>query len=82
MPNEDEVAAATERTKSKLEAIVNGKVSHVRTTHVDQPNRDATYIRYTPGQVDQQQNSGAQQRIIRMVDVQVSRAVAAAVPWP
>ncbi|EDQ89785.1 uncharacterized protein MONBRDRAFT_24891 [Monosiga brevicollis MX1] len=71
MPSEDTVEETTLKTKQALEELVNGKIQNVRTTHVDKVNRDATYIRYTPGQIDQQHNSGAQQRIIRMVDVQV-----------
>ena len=72
MPDEEAVAETTEKTRLALERIVTGKLQNIRTTHVDQVNRDATYVRYTPGQLDQSQNSGADQRIIRMVNVQVS----------
>lgn len=71
MPDEDAIREATEKTRAALEQRLSGQIQSIRTTHVDKPDRDATYIRYTPGNATADTNSGAGQRIIRMVNQQV-----------
>ncbi|CAG8468967.1 11662_t:CDS:2 [Ambispora gerdemannii] len=71
-PDEEEVKETTEKTREALEKIVQGKIKAAQPKNVksDQPS-EPTYIRYTPGQQGEAYNSGAKQRIIRMVDMPV-----------
>ncbi|CAG8432801.1 11481_t:CDS:2 [Diversispora eburnea] len=71
-PNEDEVKETTEKTRDALEKIVQGKIRAAQPKNVktDKPS-EPTYIRYTPGQQGESYNSGAGQRIIRMVEMPV-----------
>lgn len=71
LPDEDLVIETAEKTRAALEKLVSGKLAAAQSTSVAIHNRDATYIRYTPAQQGVAYNSGAQQRVIRMVDVQV-----------
>lgn len=73
MPDEEAVREATEKTRLALEQRLSGQIQSIRTTHIDKPDRDATYIRYTPANASEATNSGAGQRIIRMVNQQVRR---------
>lgn len=76
-PDEEQVQSVAEKTKAALERIVNHKISAAQPKNVVQntggTNRDPTYIRYTPAaaQGNDSVNSGAKQRIIRMVDAPV-----------
>lgn len=76
-PSEEEVASVAEKTRAALEKIVNGKISAAKPKNIVQntganSNKAPTYIRYTPGQgAGDGHNSGAKQRIIRMVDAPV-----------
>ena len=72
-PDDEEVQKSTEATRNALEKLINAKVSAA------QPNKVAIaagqkeapkYIRYTPSQQGVNYNSGAKQRIIRMVEAQ------------
>lgn len=72
-PDEDEVKKSTEDTRNALEKLISAKVSAAM------PNKVAIaagqteppkYIRYTPSQQGVSYNSGAKQRIIRMVEAQ------------
>ncbi|KAI8393998.1 SKIP/SNW domain-containing protein [Radiomyces spectabilis] len=72
-PSEEEVLSVAEKTRLALEKIVNGKIAAAKPKNVvstNGNNKDPTYIRYTPaaGQGNDAFNSGAKQRIIRMVD--------------
>lgn len=74
-PGEEEVQSVAEKTRLALEKIVNVKMKALKPKSVGPPNgngtnKDPTYIRYTPsqGQAGEGFNSGAKQRIIRMVD--------------
>ena len=74
-PGEEEVQSVAEKTRLALEKIVNVKINALKPKNVGPPNgsgtnKDPTYIRYTPsqGQGGDGFNSGAKQRIIRMVD--------------
>ncbi|KAG9296309.1 hypothetical protein G9A89_014901 [Geosiphon pyriformis] len=71
-PDEELVKETTEKTREALEKIVQGKIKAAQPKNVksDQPS-EPTYIRYTPGQQGEAYNSGAKQRIIRMVDMPV-----------
>ncbi|CAO3591987.1 unnamed protein product [Absidia cylindrospora] len=80
-PGEEEVMSVAEKTKAALERIVQGKIKAAQPKNVvstnggggSGTNKDPTYIRYTPsqGQGNDALNSGAKQRIIRMVDAPV-----------
>ncbi|CAG8535861.1 6178_t:CDS:10 [Cetraspora pellucida] len=71
-PSEEEVKETTEKTREALEKIVQGKIKAAQPKNVknDKP-LEPTYIRYTPGQQGEAYNSGATQRIIRMVEMPV-----------
>ncbi|RWS01347.1 SNW domain-containing protein 1-like protein [Dinothrombium tinctorium] len=69
-PDEEEVGKTTEETRAALEALTKTKISAaLPVRHAEKP-APAQYIRYTPSQQGQEFNSGATQRIIRMVEVQ------------
>ncbi|KAI9283605.1 SKIP/SNW domain-containing protein [Umbelopsis sp. AD052] len=76
-PSEEEVQSVAEKTRAALEKIVSGKISAAKPKNIVQntganTNKAPTYIRYTPGQgAGDGHNSGAKQRIIRMVDAPV-----------
>lgn len=53
-----------------LEKEVASKIAAAQPTHVPQQQGGAQYIRYTPSQQGQSYNSGAKQRVIRMVETQ------------
>ncbi|KAI9032820.1 SKIP/SNW domain-containing protein [Phycomyces nitens] len=73
-PSEEEVQSVADKTRAALEKIVNGKIAAAQPKNVVKTsggtNKDPTYIRYTPAQSQNNDtfNSGAKQRIIRMVD--------------
>ncbi|CAJ0757453.1 3005_t:CDS:10, partial [Entrophospora sp. SA101] len=71
-PNEEVVKETTEKTRMALEKILQGKIKAAQPKNVktDKP-LEPTYIRYTPGQQGEAYNSGAKQRIIRMVEMPV-----------
>ncbi|VDK89243.1 unnamed protein product, partial [Onchocerca ochengi] len=69
-PDEETIAQQTESTRLALEKITSTKVaSALPVRHAQKPD-PVQYIRYTPSQQGGGHNSGAQQRIIRMVEVQ------------
>lgn len=53
-----------------MEKEVATKVAAAQPTHVPQKQGGAQYIRYTPSQQGLAFNSGAKQRVIRMVEAQ------------
>ncbi|KAI8981432.1 SKIP/SNW domain-containing protein [Pilobolus umbonatus] len=73
-PSEEEVQTVAEKTRLALERIVNTKIKAAQPTNIATTsggtNKAPTFIRYTPsqGQMGEGFNSGAKQRIIRMVD--------------
>ena len=69
-PDPETVKEQTEKTRKALEAIVSAKVSAAMPVKAAEKQGPAQYIRYTPANQNQSENSGASQRIIRMVDVQ------------
>lgn len=68
-PTEDEEQATVEKTKSALDALLNGRVERNRPCQaVQRPNKDPTFIKYTP--TGTQHGTGdVKQRVIRMVEV-------------
>jgi SNW domain-containing protein 1 len=72
-PSEDEEAEATARTRAALEKIVNSKIVAARPAQPGEKQGDPTYIRYTPAggpsAAAAGHNSGAKQRIIRLVEM-------------
>ena len=69
-PDAETVKETTEKTKKALEALVSAKVAAAMPVHVAEKQAPAQYIRYTPAHQGGEFNSGATQRIIRMVEVQ------------
>ncbi|VDD95821.1 unnamed protein product, partial [Enterobius vermicularis] len=69
-PNEEMVADKTEATRMALEKIIASKISSALPVRHAEKQAPAQYIRYTPSQQSGGHNSGAQQRIIRMVEEQ------------
>eukprot|EP01104_Vermistella_antarctica_P021349 TRINITY_DN959_c0_g1_i1.p1 TRINITY_DN959_c0_g1~~TRINITY_DN959_c0_g1_i1.p1 ORF type:complete len:691 (-),score=232.56 TRINITY_DN959_c0_g1_i1:58-2130(-) len=71
-PNEEEVKATAQRTRDALNGIVSGKVDALRaTTLKGGAKEEPTFIRYTAQSSHTSHNSGAQQRIIRLVEAPV-----------
>lgn len=69
-PSEEEVQDITEATRLALEKLTNSKISAALPVRAAEKTAPAQYIRYTPSQQGEGFNSGANQRIIRMVEVQ------------
>ncbi|XP_005110507.1 SNW domain-containing protein 1 [Aplysia californica] len=69
-PNEESVEENTEKTRLALEKLVSGKISAAMPVRHAEKQAPAQYIRYTPSQQGVAFNSGAKQRIIRMVETQ------------
>lgn len=69
-PDDEVIADKTEATRMALEKITASKVSSALPVRHAQKQAPAQYIRYTPSQQSGGHNSGAQQRIIRMVEEQ------------
>merc|ERR1719219_793643 len=61
---------ATEKTRQALEKLTNSKITAAMPVRAAEKQEPAQYIRYTPSQQGSTYNSGAKQRIIRMVEVQ------------
>ena len=69
-PDEETVKEVTERTRKALDALVMAKVQAAMPVKEAEKKGPDQYIRYTPSNQSEEFNSGANQRIIRMVDVQ------------
>lgn len=69
-PDEDAVEETTEATRKALEKLTNEKISAAMPVKRAEQRAPAQYIRYTPSQQGVAYNSGAKQRVIRMVEVQ------------
>lgn len=70
MPDEETEKADYENTKAALDKIVNGSLGQACVTMIPKQTIEPTFIRYTPTEQGDAFNSGAKQRVIRMVDVQ------------
>ncbi|RUS72293.1 hypothetical protein EGW08_019939 [Elysia chlorotica] len=69
-PADEAVEENTEKTRLALEKLVSGKISAAMPVRHAEKQAPAQYIRYTPSQQGVAYNSGAKQRIIRMVETQ------------
>ncbi|KPJ01168.1 Puff-specific protein Bx42 [Papilio xuthus] len=69
-PTEDDIQDITEKTKLALEKLTNAKISAALPVKAAPKAAPAQYIRYTPAQQGGTFNSGAKQRVIRMVEAQ------------
>lgn len=71
-PSEEEIQDITESTRMALEKLTNQKIAAAMPVRAADKAGPAQYIRYTPAQQGNGQfNSGAKQRVIRMVEAQV-----------
>lgn len=66
-----EVEETMEETKAALEKIVNVRLSAAQPKNVPKQSSNSTYIKYKPSQQSAAFNSGAKERIIRMVEMPV-----------
>ncbi|KAJ8708070.1 hypothetical protein PYW08_010436 [Mythimna loreyi] len=69
-PDDEDIQDITEKTKQALEKLTNAKISAAMPVKAAPKAAPAQYIRYTPAQQGGQFNSGAKQRVIRMVEAQ------------
>ncbi|KAK3093397.1 hypothetical protein FSP39_015058 [Pinctada imbricata] len=69
-PDEDDIIDNTEKTRQALEKLVSTKISAALPVRAAEKQAPAQYIRYTPSQQGVAFNSGAKQRVIRMVEAQ------------
>ena len=70
-PDEEEINEITERTKKALEKITSSKIAAAMPVRCADKTGPAQFMRYTPSQQGVAFNSGAKQRVIRMVEAQV-----------
>ncbi|OAY85316.1 SNW/SKI-interacting protein [Ananas comosus] len=66
-----EIEETTERTKAALEKIVNVRLSAAQPKNVPTHNSESKFIKYKPSQQSAAFNSGAKERIIRMLEMPV-----------
>ncbi|XP_072171805.1 SNW domain-containing protein 1-like [Diadema setosum] len=69
-PDEEAIEETAEKTRNALEKIVQSKISAALPVRHAEKTAPAQYIRYTPSQQGIAFNSGAKQRVIRMVEAQ------------
>ncbi|XP_068234705.1 puff-specific protein Bx42 [Palaemon carinicauda] len=67
-PTLEEIEDTTEKTRQALEKLTQGKISSAMPVRCAEKQAPAQYIRYTPSQQGVSFNSGATQRVIRMVE--------------
>ena len=70
-PDEEEIQRTTNETREALEKIVAGKIKSALPKQQVAKREEAQFIRYTPQQQGEGHNSGATNRIIRMVEMPV-----------
>ncbi|XP_021894699.1 SNW/SKI-interacting protein [Carica papaya] len=66
-----EIEDTMQETKAALEKIVNVRLSAAQPKNVPKQSSDSKYIKYKPSQQSAAFNSGAKERIIRMVEMPV-----------
>lgn len=66
-----EIDETTQQTKAALELIVNVRLSAAQPKNVPKQSSDSKFIKYKPSQQSAAFNSGANERIIRMVETPV-----------
>lgn len=69
-PDEETIQDITEKTRLALEKLTNQKIASAMPVRVAEKQAPATFL-YTPSQQGEAFNSGAKQRVIRMVEAQV-----------
>lgn len=69
LPSEEAVKENTEKTRLALEKLLEGKVKSSMPKNAVQQTNEPTYIRYNPVQQGAGFNSGAQSRVVRMVEI-------------
>ncbi|CAL9692112.1 unnamed protein product [Knipowitschia caucasica] len=69
-PDEESVQELTEKTRDALSKAVSQKIAAAMPVRAADKLAPAQYIRYTPSQQGVAFNSGAKQRVIRMVEMQ------------
>ncbi|KAG5444919.1 SNW domain-containing protein 1 [Clonorchis sinensis] len=69
-PSQDVIEETTEKTRKALESLVEQKVAAAAPVRRAEKTAPAEYIRYTPTQQGLAFNSGAKQRLVRMVEMQ------------
>nr|NVI70213.1 Bx42 [Cucujiformia] len=70
-PSQEDVDETTERTRLALMKITNSKIAAAMPVRCAERQGPAEFIRYTPSQQGAAYNSGAKQRVIRLVEAQV-----------
>lgn len=70
-PNDEKIAEITEATRRALEKKTSAKIAASLPVRVASKAPPPQYIRYTPSQQGDGYNSGAKQRVIRLVEAQV-----------
>ncbi|KAL1512974.1 hypothetical protein ABEB36_002469 [Hypothenemus hampei] len=70
-PPQEEVEEITERTRLELMKLTNSKIAAAMPVRAAEKAGPAQFIRYTPSQQGAAFNSGAKQRVIRLVEAQV-----------
>ncbi|MFS7958952.1 putative SKI-interacting protein, SKIP [Helianthus anomalus] len=68
---QQEIEKTTLQTKEALENIVNVRLSAAQPKNVQTQSQDSKFIKYKPSQQSAAFNSGAKERIIRMVEMPV-----------
>lgn len=71
VPDEETIQETTEKTRLALEKLTNQKISSALPVRAAEKQAPAQYIRYRPSQQGDNFNSGAKERVIRMVEAQV-----------
>ncbi|KAI6661943.1 hypothetical protein LOD99_9711 [Oopsacas minuta] len=69
-PDQEQVDKTTEETRLALEKIIQTKISAALPAKAAEKRAPVEYIRYTPALQGEQFNSGCNQRLIHMVEVQ------------
>uniref|UniRef100_A0A0A9WFY9 SNW domain-containing protein 1 n=1 Tax=Lygus hesperus TaxID=30085 RepID=A0A0A9WFY9_LYGHE len=69
-PDEESIQETTERTRMALEKLTSSKIASAMPVRCAEKAAPAQFIRYTPAQQGSAFNSGAKQRVIRMVEAQ------------
>lgn len=69
-PDDDNIKEITEKTRMALEKLTQSKIESAMPVRCADKKGETQFIRYTPSQQGNAFNSGANQRVIRMVEVQ------------
>ncbi|KAK9872575.1 hypothetical protein WA026_018707 [Henosepilachna vigintioctopunctata] len=70
-PSQEDIEENTEKTRLALMKITNSKIAAAMPVRCAERQGPAEFIRYTPSQQGAAYNSGAKQRVIRLVEAQV-----------